>query len=177
MAQTLQTGTITTQLTAILTNALDLSTPDDTLSLSKKMTLTGGTGVGKGDQLWHDTRTLTTGATETLDLYGSLTNGLGQTVNFNTIRGMVIVNPSTTSTLEYGGAASNAWAPMFKSATDIGVIRMSASTTSLAYVIYTAPDATGYDVTAGTADQLKITHGGEDSISTSYQIILIGEQA
>ena len=132
MAQTLQQGSFTTQITAILTNALDLSTPDDTLSISRKMSLTGGTGVGKGDQLWHDTRTLTTGASETLDLSGVLTNGLGATVNFNTVRGIAIINPSLTSTLEYGGAAANTWFPMFKDASDIGVIRMSASTTSFA---------------------------------------------
>jgi len=177
MAQTLQKCTISSQITAILTNALDLSTPDDTLSLSRKMDLTGGTGVGKGDQLWHDTRTLTTGANEALDLYGGLTNGLGQTVNFNTIRAVVIVNPSTVNTLIIGGAAANAWGSMFADDSDKLVLRPSASTTSLSFVILAGPDATGYDVAAGTADQLKIEHGGEDSTSTAYQIVLIGEQA
>jgi hypothetical protein len=172
----LTTCNLKVTLGATLTSPLDLSTPDDALNQNKSVVLSNGTGAESGDQTWHDRRTLTTGASETLDLYGTLTNAFGATVQFNMIRILWIINNSTASTLQIGGAAANAFSPMFANSSDILVLRPSGATYP-AMVALTAPDATGYDVTSGTADQLKIAHGGENSASLTYDIILIGEQA
>lgn len=173
----LVTCTLKTVLTAKLNKITDLSGPNDPLSLTLLMKLSDGTGAEAGDQMWHDQRTLGLGDSDLLDLYGVLTNVYGDTANFAAIRAIILVNRLlNASKLEYGGAASNAWYPMFKHASDIGVVPLPGSTYP-AWVLLTAPDANGFPVGASSSDIFKIAHGGEGSADITYDIILIGEQA
>ena len=177
MATNLGSCSITTAIKSVLNKTLDLSTPDDNLSMSLQMKLSDGTGEEAGNQMWHDQRTLALSGSDSLDMYGVLTNFAGETVNFAVIRALILVNRLlNTSSLEYGGAASNAWYPMFKNSSDIGVIPLPGSTYP-AWICLTAPDASGFPVGAASADILKIAHGGEASADITYDIILIGEQA
>ena len=181
MAVTINTCTIKATHSCILTNALDLSTPDDSLSLTFTMSLTGGSGVGKGNEIWHDQRTLATAANDDLDLAGGLTDAFGQSIVFTTVRYLAIRNTSTTDTLLVGGgsdgAGTAAWSTPFGDASDKLRIRMAATSTNTAWWQLPAPDATGYVVTAGTADILRIAHEATTSASVVYDIVIIGEVA
>lgn len=172
----LQSCTITLKIAAVLNKELDLSTPDDTLSISDVVKLSDGTGAENGNQMWHDTRTLATGASENLDLAGVLTNAFGDTVTFAKIRVVYIRNNSTASSLLVGGAASNAWFPFLVDSSD-KIKLQPKSTNYVSDFVMTAPGTAGFAVTAGSADQLKIEHGAEASASLTYTIVLIGENA
>ena len=150
------------------TKALDLTTVRDALSWTDKTTISDGTGANQADLIWHDQRTLASGANEELDLAGSLSDAFGDTVTFAKIKAMLITNPDTASTLKVGGAASNAWATWVANSTDIIVIRPGGR------FYIEAPDANGYAVTAGTGDKLKILHGAESSIAINYKIAILG---
>jgi len=174
MAVGLTSCTVTTTVKSTLSEVLDLTTPNEPLNLALQMKLANGTGAEKGNQHWLDKRTLGNGDSENLDLYGILENFRGQTVNFKIVRAVILVNRTEDISLEYGGAASNAWHPMFKNSSDVGIV-FPASTNYPGYVILTAPDDAGMPIGAASADILKIAHGGEGSADLVYDIVIIGE--
>lgn len=136
-----------------------------------------GTGYGLVSDSWRDIRQLASGANEALDLSGSLSNAFGDVLLFSSIKLIIIENrgkPGGTATdkglnsLIVGGAAANAWVSPFGAANDTITIRPGGR------LVLEAPDATGYVVTAGTADQLKIAAGATDGNAVDYAIVLVG---
>jgi hypothetical protein len=126
---------------------------------------TAGTGNNQVNTVFHDTRTLAGGASEELDLAGSLTNALGATVTFTYIKALMIFNKSATQTLTIGGAATNAWEAWTLAAGDAIKILPDGM------LLLVAPLA-GYAVTASTADKLKILNSATNS--ADYDIWIIG---
>ncbi len=165
------TGSTTLNIAANYLSAGDLSTAKDPLSVKKTFTFTNGEGADKAEVVFHDTRTLASSATEDLDLYGSLTDAFGNTMNFSKIK-MIHVSAATgnTNNVEVGGAASNQFLGIYKDASDISVLRPGA------WLAWCVPDATGMTVTSGTADLFKVANSGAGS-SVSYNIVVIGETA
>lgn len=165
------TTALNLNLRATLTGTADLSTPTAEIAKTIATSLTSGTGLGAADQVFSDTRTLTTSSSETLDLAGSLTNDLGATISFARIK-MIFINVQTTTagyTLEVGGNASNQFINWVGDATDKIVVRGGGC-----FLLYT-PDATAYAVTASTGDILKINNPSAGSVT--YDIIIVGATA
>lgn len=153
----------------VYTNALDLTTTDDSLAKQYKWTTTNGTGTDQADQLWHDTRTLAAGATDNLDLAGGVTNAFGTTMTFAKVKGVFIKNNSTTSG-EYF-TVGNATAPVqlwFGATTGTELLQHDACTLHV-------NNKSGWTVTAATGDTLKIVNSG--TASNTYDIIIWGTSA
>jgi hypothetical protein len=145
----------------------DLSTTKNAITLDKLLSLVDGNGLNQASKAWSDRRTLAASGVDSLDLAGSLTDAFGQTITFTKIKAMVIVAAaSNTDTLAVGGV-SNAFATFFGDADNELVIRPGG------VFLLSAPDATGYAVTAATGDLLAITNSSA-SASAEYEIILIG---
>jgi hypothetical protein len=107
-----------------------------------------------------------------LDLVGSLLNAYGEAANFSTIMALEIKNTSVTAVLKVGNAAAaNGWYAMFGNSSDLLTLRPGT-----AFKI-SAPsgDTTGYAVTAGTADILRITEGA--SSAGTFDLIITGRKA
>lgn len=138
------------------------------LNYAFALALAAGTAANQGNQVFQDRRTLTTGATESLDLAGSLTNLLGQTITFTKVKLILIVNPSTnTTSLTVGNAASNQFATFLGAVTHtVGPINPGG------FFAIGDPGNTAYAVTAGTGDLLKIANSAGASIT--YDILIIG---
>ena len=166
------TSKIVAQVVATLTKSLDLSTPTDAVSPKRTVSFADGTGAGQADVLFTDKRTLADGISEDLDLSGSLVDGLGDAITLARVRAILIVNLGTLSTLKVGGAAANQFL-MFDGADDVVTIRQG----GLLLLADGDDDVTGYPVTAGTGDLLKILHGGEDTADLDYEIIIVGASA
>ena len=163
------TATIATKVYTRLTKSADLEAPASTINLQINSNLSSGTGAAQADQQWSDTRTLAASANEELDLYGVLTNQLGDTISFQKIRTIIIeADSANTSAIEIGGAASNAFEGWISAGGKIS-IRPSG------YLLLSANDASGYAVTS-TTDKLKIANLSATD-SASYNIILIGVNA
>lgn len=175
MAQTLVV-TATANLSSLLTNALDLSTPRDLLDLSFSLaSLTTGVGANAGNQVFHDTRTLASAATENIDMYdyaGAL-DGLGVALTMARVKVLIIHNKSTTASdvLTVGGEGSAAaWNSPFN-ASDTAKMTIRGG----AHFILTAPDATGYAVVDVSNHLFKIVNDGAGSVT--YDIVVIGANA
>lgn len=160
-----QQSLLTVKIASILASTLDLAGAKCELAYEKSVVLENGTGADQANQVWHDTRTLTTGATETLDLSGSLTNAFGESVTFTKVKAILIKNKGTT-TLSVGAAVATQFVSPFGSATDLVKIPGGG------IFLLTAPDATGFACAGGATDNLKIANAA--GASCDYDIVLIG---
>lgn len=160
-----QQSNIIVKIASTLTAALDLTSAVSQLNVEVNTALDNGTGANQANQVWSDTRTLTTGASETLDLNASLLNAAGESVTFTKIKAIYIRNKGTT-TLSIGGAAATQFVAAFGSATDLVKIPPGG------VFLLTAPDASGFAVAAGATDSLKVANSAGASID--YDIALIG---
>ncbi|MFJ6578373.1 hypothetical protein ACIQMY_20680 [Streptomyces sp. NPDC091368] len=157
---------------AELTQALDLGTGRAPQALSRSMALASGTAAGQGDRVWSDRRTLAASATEDLDLAGVLLDAFGTAITFARIKGIVIAAAAgNTNNVVVGAAAANPWATLL-SATGTVTLRPGA----FLAVGTGAADATGYAVTAGTADLLKVANSAAGTAVT-YDVHIIGASA
>jgi len=165
------TTTIDLSIVAALTSALDLSTPADTLTYPKRISLSSGTGSSAADMLWHDQRTLTASATEDLDLAGVLTGTLsGAALTFARIKGLLVVGATgNTNNVNVTRPASNG-VPLFLAAGDGIPVKPGGM------FLWIAPDSTGIAVTAGTGDLLTFTNSA-GSTSVTYDVVIIGASA
>jgi len=127
-----------------------------------------GTASEEVNQLYVGDRTVASGANDDIDLSGSLTNFVGETVTFSRIKLILIYNPSTLAgeILTLGGGGSNSWiAPFGASSTFKDSVYPSG------LWLRTAP-LDGFLVTAGSADILRVHNSG--TLSVTYPIIIAG---
>lgn len=167
------TGTLQEVIQLVHTSALDLSTPSEnviTPSSYPSWTVADGSGADQMDIIWHDQRTLAAGTPENLDLSGSLTDAYGTTMNFAIVKLIMVASASANDGLiQVGGAGSNTFVNWVANSSDILNVRNGGA------LMLFAPDATGYAVTAGTGDILKINNSGASS--GVYDIVIGGVSA
>lgn len=135
-----------------------------------EITLTPGTSSGNADLIFMDTRTLSASSTENLDLAGSLTDPLGATLTFVTVKAIYVKAASAnTNNVVVGGAGSNTLLGIFSDATDKIIVKPGG------VFMWVAP-ATGATVTASTGDILLVANSSSGS-SVTYDIVIIGTSA
>jgi hypothetical protein len=148
---------------------LDLAEARSTMTKVYQSILTNGTGAGMADKVFHDQRTLTASSNEDLDLAGVLLDPLGGTLTFARIKGLIVAaSANNANNVVVGAAASNAWATLL-GATHTLTLRPGAMFAAFAG----QADATGWAVTAGTGDLLRVTNSAGVT-SVTYDIIIIG---
>lgn len=144
----------------------DGSIASDPISKTISTAIANGTGDGQATQIFHERRTLTTGANYEYDLAGALVDELGQTLTFATIKAIIIHSTLAANKVLTVGAGTHPLAEWVGDAAS-DVVNIHAG--GLFCLI--APN-TGYTVTAGSADDLKVTNASGGS--TIYDIIIIG---
>jgi len=164
-------------VTATPKKEIDLSTPKAPLNLSDVIQFAFGSDADQADQIWWGRRTIGPGATDTLDLAGSLTNAFGGSVTFDNIKAILIFNRSDTAigahtatdaAIQIGGAANEFTGPLSAA----GTFDVPAG----GFAGFATPEADGWAVTPDTADELDVTNldGVEEAL---YDIVIIGESA
>lgn len=162
-------ATITVDFQAALTRALDLVTGSSQLAYRKSLAFTNGAGLNQAQYLFHDQRTLTAGANEDLDLAGVLTDIYGNALTFATVKGMLFFLPSTAGgDLTVTAKATNGFASWAGAAGDAIKVKPGG------LVLFLAPGADGYAVTAATGDLVTVTNG-DGAASVTYDVILMGD--
>jgi hypothetical protein len=161
----MQSTLLHTKIASVLSAALALSTAQSSLAYEQNDVLNSGTGANQASEVFHDSRTLLSGANEVLDLNGVLSDALGVIVSFTKVKILLIRNKGTT-VLTVGGAATNGFISPFGTATDTVKVQPGGM------LVLFAPDVNGYGVTAATADQLKIANAA--GASCTYDIVIVG---
>ena len=152
----------------------------DKFSLAVVEAFSNGVGANMIQRHWEDQRTLTTGATEDIDVYdfgtldigaGAGLDALGQSMALTGIKAILVRNLSTsTGDLEVGNkAATTAWQSMFVGSGDADaacvVLAPGAS------FLYVDPSAAGLAVADTTNHLLTMTDTGGGCV---YDIHVLG---
>lgn len=168
----LQTKTSLT-VAGLLTSTPDLAAARVDFSKVYAAELANGVAAGQADKIWADTNTLAASANVDLDLAGVLLDVFGQAIAFARIKAIILsALAGNTNNVVLGGAATNTFVGPFGAATHTLAVRPGATLALFAG----AGDATGYPVTAGTGDLLRVANGGAGSTVT-YDIMIIGASA
>lgn len=164
-------GSVRLNVTASLSEESDLTAATVNVPFNLSASIADGDTANKAERVWADVRSLAIGASEALDLSGSLIDGLGHTIAFNRVIAFVIqAGAANDATITIGGAVANAWEPWAGASGD--KIKLNHGAVAMLF----DPSATGFPVTAGTADQLKILNDSATAAAT-YTIYLIGSEA
>lgn len=164
------TSTITTQISATHTSALDLATITDPLSYRQRIALASGTGADSGDLIFHDQRTIAASSNEDLDLAGSLSDAFGDTLTFVELRAVMIAADSgNTNNVELTYPGSNG-CPLFLAAGD-GIAVPPGG-----IFLWACPADGKVTVTAGTGDLLNVANSSSGT-SVTYDVVIIGTSA
>ena len=163
------TGNVNVSVSGTLASeSLDLGTASRTLNKSYRQAFTSGTGANQANQMFADTRTVSGSSNDDLDLAGVLTDGLGNTITFTSIKAIIInsvtANGDALHITDDGVSGFISW---LGATGDIVKLRPGGS------FMITNPEANGYAVTAGTADILRIAN--QDAGAATYDITIIGE--
>jgi len=151
------------------TKQADLTTLQGNVLKDLTYSLIDGTGAGKADTLFHDTRT--TSGNDDLDIVGGLTDALGNTVSILKIKGLVVqAAAANTTNVVIGGSATNPVTSFMTGTTPAVLVRPGGMFALLAGVA----DATAYAATAATADILRISAA---SGSVTYDVYIWGTSA
>jgi len=160
---------IVTSIVASLTNPLDLATGTTPLTVDKRINLASGTGSDQADRIFHDRRTITASATDSLDLAGVLTDAFGATLTFVKLKGLYVSAASAnTNNVNVTRPAVNG-VPWLLAAGD-GVPVLPGG-----QMLWVAPGA-GVTVTAATGDLIDIVNSGAGT-SVTYDIVILGTSA
>ncbi len=155
-------------ISAQYANVLEFGGVEQTLKYSTAAAFSDGAGANQAQKLFTDQRTLAASANETLDLSGVLQDVFGATLTFTKIKAILVkAAEGNTNNVVVGGAASNGWVGPFGATTDTVSVKPGGT------VMFVAPDANGYAVTAGTADQLKVANSGAGT-GVTYDIVIVG---
>jgi hypothetical protein len=132
-----------------------------------QVALVDGILSGQANKLYASAQTLAASATANLDIAGGVSDPLGNVLTFTAIKAiMVLASTDNVNDVKIGGAGSNAFVGPFGSATDSVAVRPGGS------LLMFAP-ATGWPVTAGTGDLLKVLNAGAGSAVT-FKVIIFG---
>jgi hypothetical protein len=152
---TIPSASIALSVNALEQNTNDMGTPSFTLARQFLQAYTNGAGANQIDRLFCDNRTINAASNDDLDLAGALLEPLGSAFVLVRLKLLVVQNPVTNDgNVEVGGAGAAQFSTMFGAVTEKVLIKPGG------LLLLYAPDATGYVVTATTADILRIRNGG-----------------
>ena len=166
---------ISVNLKGAYSNVLDLVTASANTDTGQRYRtlLQSGVAAGQADKMFSDTRTLTASSTEDLDLAGVLTDAFGAVITFARIKALIVSAAAANTNNVLLGGVANGWATFLSpAATGIITLRPGATVAMFAGVA----DATGYAVTAATADLLHVANSAAGT-SVTYDIYIIGASA
>jgi hypothetical protein len=159
-------------VTAEIAKAVNLGGATLPYNIERGLALTNGVAAGASDVVYVATRTLVASGSEDLDLAGTLADpfGVTGTAVFARIRGILIsAAKANVNNVLVGGVAAGVSSFLSPAATGIITLRPDA-----AFMLTCgAADATGYAVTATTADLLHVANSAGGS-SVSYDIAIFG---
>lgn len=148
------------------TGSAGLGTSTETMNLDYAISLTNGTGANQANVVYSASRSLADDANEVLDFYasGSLTDAFGTALTIETLKILIVYNTSTEATLKIGGGAVAC--NIFAAVGDILSLPPGGK------FMYSAPDATGLDIT--TNKDFNFLHDGQGTSALVYKVIAIG---
>ena len=149
----------------------NMADPIDVLAMTVTDSLADGRGEDAGNLLYFTSGSIAASGSAAFDLMGSLSTAYGDTVNFDRIKGLFVKNTSTTNGSQINVVDTHG---IYSVASGDGVKLIPGNNGASFLYIFT-PDATAWDVTAGSKDTITLTNADASNIAT-YQIGIIGAE-
>ncbi len=160
-----------------LTKTDTVGAPVDALSFGANnlpavsISISDGTGANQCNEWWRDLRTVGASSNDDLDLYGVLTNGLGQTIQFTGIKVffLAIASPDGTKKLRIGPQGVSNTAQLW-----FGGVAAGNYEEVFDYTFRTnlSGSGVGWPITSGTGDLIRVNNPGASAVT--YTIWLLG---
>lgn len=167
MPVTLTTAKVIVTVIAALSSGLDLGSVRDEINRKVQQVFSDGAGADQANAVFHDRRTLAASGTESLDLAGSLVDGLGRALTFTKIKAVIVIaSDGNTNNVQVTRPAANGL-PIFLAAGD------GLALTPGGIFVFVDPSAAGVTVTAGTGDLFTLTNSAAGT-GVTYDVIIIG---
>lgn len=129
--------------------------------------LSSGVAAQQADRIYSKTITLAASANQDIDLAGALLDPIGGSAVFAKVKAIAIrARDANTNNVVVGAAASNGFVGPFGAATHTIAVPPGGN------MMITAP-ASGWAVTAGTGDLLRVANSGAGT-SVTFDLIIIG---
>lgn len=153
-----------------VTSALGVGSQTDVVSASQSTAWTNGTGSGAVQLVYHATGTIGTSSNLDLDLYGTLLDKLGNTLNFSKVKAILIRNKGTTGGPDLHVTNGTNGFDTWLMATGDGVkVRCG----GCMYLEAPLDETDAYGVTDATGDELRLTNPS-GATTIDYEIVILG---
>lgn len=151
--------------------ARDLGNVNYPLDLIQRYLYSNGSGAGKANKQFDDTRTVGASSSETLDLSGVLLDEDGTTLAFTKVKGLVIIaDPTNTNDVVVGnGSNPVVGGPFGSDGTQVVTIHPGDC-----FAMFSNSANGLFAVTNSTGDGLKVANSSSGT-GVNYSIIIIGE--
>lgn len=160
------TGSIRASVNLLETLTGDLETASAQLNTAFGWDVANGTGANQGNLQWSDTRPVGSGATDIIDVSGTLTGLTGAKV-FVKLKA-ILVYAAAANTVNITVVQPAAGVPIFGTATDSIVLKPGG------VFMVIDPSAAGMPVTPTSFDLIHVIAG---AAAVSYTIVLVGTNA
>ncbi len=168
MATTLTISAQTAAINWNFTNNLTLGNTTNTSNFSYSAPLTNGSAINQANLLYATSGTLSASASISIDLAGSVSDFFGNVITFTLVKSIFFtLTTDTTATSVLIGNGSTPFINWVGSGAHTVRVRNGGC------FFLSAPDATGYAVTAATGDILKITNEDSSNVAT-YKLAIVG---
>ena len=160
-------ATLINRINANFRSTLDVGAVDYPINLNLVTQFLDGTGINQANQAFTDKRNIAASGSDQLDLAGGLTDAFGNTIQFTSIKAIIVhAAAANTNDVVIEEPSSNG-VGLFGTAGD------SISITPNGKFIWIDPTASGLPVTAGTGDLLDINNSAGGT-GVDYTIVVIG---
>ena len=162
-------ATLKATIGARFSNPGGVGTTTQDISQVGSVALLNGNLAGEANKIWSDQRTLGASANEDLDLSGAaLQDAFGNDLAFTIVKGIYVAAAAGNGgNIQVGGAGANAFVNWVGANTELINVPPGG------VFLLATPDGTGFAVTAGTGDLLRIANT-DGAASATYDIILVG---
>lgn len=161
-----------------LTGTAGLVTPTATIATRKEISFASGVAANQADSIYHQTASIASGGTLSLDVKGSLTDVFGTAFTPAKLKAVYIHScgaAGTTTTCPGVTTANTTNLTLFGDTNAVPILNTAATTSTLqpgGIFLVVQPPLAGIAVTAGTGDIIKIVNAAG---ATAYvDIVLIG---
>lgn len=155
---------------AELTKAFDLAAGAVPYAIARTYSWSDGAGAGQANRIYQDRNTLAASGTIDVDLSGTLTDVYGDPVVFARVKALIVTAADANTNNVVVGGVANGISTILQPAAS-GTITVRPGATWL--ISAGGGDATGYVITAGTADLLHIINSAGGT-GVDYELVVVG---
>ena len=173
MAMTLSGTSVKATVSTTATNIETAETQTAKLSLSKTGTITfaAGDAAGQAETVWARTESIAAGGNWDIDLNAGEVNAFGDTIAFDIVRAVLVINPAATGDPEIyvGGAGANEFDSWLGDPSDTVIVHAGGM-----FLLATPGNTTTNGYVTGAGQNILRIHNSDGAVAAVVQVVVLG---